>query len=109
MPEQDYQTWQINVLNELHRVTKFGGSVFYNHKLRWVDGEMFHPYEWLSKTNWRIKQEIIWDRTLAANVRGWRFWQIDERIYWLYKPKGNHLVGQELESRHAKMSSIWRI
>jgi len=107
-PENDYQSWQITVLDELFRVTKPGGSLFYNHKIRWVDGQLFHPVNWVSKTNWTFRQEIIWDRSIAANLRGWRFYQIDERIYWLYKPINQHLIGKELESRHAKMSSIWR-
>lgn len=109
MPEKQYQSWQIKVLEELYRVTKPGGSVFYNHKIRWVKGKLLHPFSWVALTQWTMRQEIIWDRILAANVRGWRFWQVDERIYWLYKPINNHLVGQELESNHAKVSSIWRI
>lgn len=109
MSEDDYQAWQIDVLNELHRVTKPGGSLFYNHKIRWVKGKLLHPYDWISRSIWDMRQEIIWDRILAGNVRGWRFWQVEEHIYWLYKPIGNHLVGDELESRHAKMGSIWQI
>lgn len=109
MSEKKYQEWQIDVLNELHRITKPGGSAFYNHKIRWSKGKLIHPFEWISKSDWNIRQEIIWDRTLAANIRGWRFWQQEEQIYWLYKPIGNHLVGEELESRHAKMGSIWQI
>jgi len=109
MPEREYQAWQIEVLNELVRVTKPGGSVFYNHKIRWIRGKLLHPYDWVSKSRWTIRQEIVWDRTIAANVRGWRFWQVDERIYWLYKPIDDHFVGQELESRHAKATSIWRM
>jgi modification methylase len=108
MVEKRYQEWQINVLNELHRITKLGGSLFYNHKIRWKKGKLIHPYEWISKSDWVLRQEIVWDRTLAANIRGWRFWQQEEHIYWLYKPIGNHLVGKELESRHAKMGSIWQ-
>ena len=107
--EPEYQEWQVDVLDELYRVTKPGGSLFYNHKTRWIDGTMIHPLQWILNSSWHLRQEIIWDRILAANVRGWRFWQVDERVYWLYKPINNHLVGQELESRHAKMSSIWRI
>jgi DNA modification methylase len=109
MPEDKYQTWQIEVLNELFRITKPGGSLFYNHKHRWIDGSFLNPFTWISKTNWTIKQEIVWDRAIAANMRGWRYWQVDERIYWLYKPNGNYLIGSELESKHAKLSSIWRI
>lgn len=108
LDELEYQDNQIDVLNELYRVIKEGGSFFYNHKIRWEKGEMIHPYSWLSKTNWVIRQEIIWDRTIAANIRGWRFWQIDERIYWLYKPKDKNLIGEELLSKHALMTSIWR-
>jgi site-specific DNA-methyltransferase (adenine-specific) len=109
LDEPDYQGRQIAVLEELYRVTKPGGSLFYNHKLRWDDGELIHPLKWLSKSTWTVKQEIIWDRQIAANMRGWRFWQVDERIYWLYKPINNYLIGEELKSCHAKLSSIWRI
>ena len=64
--------------------------------------------EWLIKTDWQPKQEIIWDRYISAQLRGWRFWQVDERIYWLYKPLDeNQKVGKELKSKHARMSSIW--
>ena len=69
---------------------------------------MIHPIAWLLRTKWVIKQEIIWDRMIAANIRGWRFWQVDERIYWLYKPIGNNKIGIELESKHALLTSIWR-
>ena len=109
MPEAYYQAWQIDVLNELLRVTKPGGSLFYNHKIRWDKGNLIHPYTWISDSDWSLRQEIIWDRGLAGNLRGWRFLQIDERIYWLYRPIGTHIVGEELESRHAKTSSIWKL
>jgi modification methylase len=106
--EEEYQEDQISVLNEIFRITKDGGSFFYNHKTRWEKGEMRHPIEWLKKTKWVVKQEIIWDRTIAANIRGWRFWQVDERIYWLYKGIGFDKIGKELESKHALLTSLWR-
>jgi len=106
--EEVYQEQQVQVLDEIFRVTKPGGSFFYNHKTRWVRGKMLHPMEWLQKTKWTIKQEIIWDRMIAANIRGWRFWQIDERIYWLYKPIDGNKIGKELKSKHALLTSIWR-
>jgi len=108
-PEDLYQQEQILMLNEVFRITKPGGCFFYNHKIRWEKGTLLHPISWLSKSDWTIKQEIIWDRMIAANIRGWRFWQVEERIYWLYKPIKSHLIGKELESRHAKLTSIWRI
>lgn len=106
--ETNYQQNQIDVLNELYRIIKPGGSFFYNHKIRWDKGNMFHPMAWLMKTNWTIRQEIIWDRMIAANIRGWRFWQVDERIYWLYKPIDNNKIGKELLSKHSLLTSIWR-
>ena len=108
LPEEEYQRIQVEVLNELYRVIKPGGSFFYNHKVRWERGKMIHPMDWLRRTKWVIRQEIIWDRMIAANIRGWRFWQVEERIYWLYKPEGNNLIGRELKSRHALLTSIWR-
>jgi len=108
LPEPVYQENQISVLNELHRVTKPGGSFFYNHKIRWERGIMLHPMDWLRKTSWVVKQELIWDRLIAANIRGWRFWQVEERIYWLYKPIDKHYIGEELKSKHALLTSIWR-
>src|SRR3989338_3622259 len=95
--EEEYQQNQIDVLNEIFRVTKAGGSFFYNHKNRWEKGTMHHPFQWLIKTDWTIKQEIVWDRMIAANIRGWRFWQVDEKIYWLYKPKGAEKKGVVLD------------
>lgn len=107
--EEHYHEEQIKVLDEIYRITKEGGAFFYNHKTRWVQGKMIHPMEWLLKTKWVIRQEIIWDRMIAANIRGWRFWQVEERIYWLYKPIKDNKIGRELESKHALLTSIWRM
>lgn len=108
LPEDLYQKYQIAVLDEIFRIIKPGGSFFYNHKIRWERGKLLHPMDWLRKTKWVIRQEIIWDRMIAANIRGWRFWQVEERIYWLYKPQGNNLIGKELKPQHALLTSIWR-
>ena len=108
LPEEKYQEIQVDVLNELYRIIKPGGSFFYNHKIRWERGVMLHPMDWLRKTKWVIRQEIIWDRMIAANIRGWRFWQVEERLYWLYNPEGKSLIGKELKSKHALLTSIWR-
>ena len=109
LDEETYQKNQIEVLNEIFRIIKEGGSFFYNHKIRWDKGNLLHPYNWLKKTFWCIRQEIIWNRQIAGNIRGWRFWQIEERIYWLYKPIKKNKIGKELESRHALLTSIWNI
>lgn len=84
MPENDYQESQIAILNELHRVTKHGGSLLYNHKNRIRDGCQITPYKWLFRTKWDIKQELVWFNR-SQNFDKCRFYPMTERIYWLSK------------------------
>lgn len=110
--EAEYRAVQTAVLDELYRVIRPGGSLFYNHKLRWEGGRLLHPYEWVSRTRWVLRQEIVWNRRIAGNIRGWRFWPVDERVYWLYKPRRGEEerpVGEELHPRHARLTSVWEI
>lgn len=107
LPENVYQEQQVDVLNELYRVIKPGGSFFYNHKVRHLKGIATHPMEWIPKSDWHLRQEIIWNRSGPIEVGGYRFYQIDERIYWLYKPLNGNVIGTKLESKHAKMNSVW--
>ncbi|MCS7318158.1 MAG: site-specific DNA-methyltransferase [Candidatus Dojkabacteria bacterium] len=104
MSEEDYQKWQIEVLNEIYRILKPNGALFYNHKVRYDDGNMIHPVIFLVKSKFIIWQEIIWNRAITGNIRGWRFWNIDERIYWLVKQKPKELI-----QNYAQMTSIWNI
>jgi len=103
MEENEYQDWQIKVINEMWRVAKDGASFFYNHKVRHAAGSIIHPMDWLRKTLWDIRQEIIWDRGSTHNHSSTLFWQQDERIYWLTKgtPK--------IDSRTIGIPSVWRI
>jgi len=84
LPEDQYQSNQIDFLNELYRATKQGGSVMYNHKNRIRNGKQISPYEWLLKTEWTIKQEIVWFNG-SQNFDKCRFYPMTERIYWLSK------------------------
>ena len=84
MPEEEYQKNQINTLNELCRVTKHGGSLMYNHKNRIKNGKQITPYEWLLKTDWTLKQEVVWFNG-SQNFDKCRFYPMTERIYWLSK------------------------
>jgi modification methylase len=84
LPENEYQKEQINVLNEIYRLTKNNGSILYNHKNRIKNGIQITPYEWLLKTNWIIKQEIVWLNG-SQNFDKIRFYPMTERIYWLAK------------------------
>ena len=84
LPEQEYQTQQIQVLNECFRILKSTGSIIYNHKNRIKNGKQITPYEWLLKTNFIIKQEIVWINR-SQNFDKIRFYPFTERLYWLAK------------------------
>tara|TARA_R110000868_G_C10661230_1_gene745850 strand:+ start:53 stop:760 length:708 start_codon:yes stop_codon:yes gene_type:complete len=84
IPEEEYQQQQIKVLNEIYRITKQGGSLMYNHKNRIKNGKQITPYEWLLKTDWTLKQEVVWFNR-SQNFDKCRFYPMTERIYWLSK------------------------
>lgn len=83
-PEEEYQNWQIEVLTELLRITKLNGSLFYNHKNRIKNDLLISPLLWIWKTNWLLKQEIVWWNG-SQNFDPIRFYPHTERIYWLVK------------------------
>ena len=86
LPEEEYQRWQIEVLDEAYRITKDNGSILYNHKNRIKNGVQITPYEWLLKTKWIVKQELVWFNR-SQNFDKIRFYPMTERIYWLAKSK----------------------
>src|SRR3990167_8089000 len=90
LPEKEYQEQQIRVLNELWRITKSTGSLFYNHKNRIKNGLSIIPYEWIFRSNWFIKQELIWFNG-SQNFDKIRFYPMTERVYWLVKDKNTQL------------------
>ena len=90
LPEEEYQEWQIDVLNECCRVLKSDGSMFYNHKNRIKKKVMITPYEWILKSNFILKQELVWFNG-SQNFDKCRFYPMTERVYWLVKDKGTQL------------------
>jgi site-specific DNA-methyltransferase (adenine-specific) len=93
LPEPEYREWQSLILGELYRVTKDGGSCFYNHKCRWRDGVLLHPIDIVRDSPWEIRQEIIWRRDGSPTMNARMFAPCDERIYWLRK--GRHHWNQD--------------
>lgn len=84
MPEAEYQIWQTAILNECYRILKDSGSLWYNHKNRIKNGVQITPYSWLLKTDFTVKQEIIWFNR-SQNFDKIRFYPMTERLYWLSK------------------------
>lgn len=93
MPEELYQEWQIKVLNECYRVLKKDGSMFYNHKPRIKNGITIHPLQFVLKSNFILKQEIVW-KNRSQNFDKIRFYPMSERIYWLVKDSKTKLFNE---------------
>ena len=87
MPEEEYQQWQVDIINECLRVLKDDGSLFYNHKDRIVVGKgyVINPMEWISKSDAMVRQIIVWDRKRGVNYNTCRYTPSNEYIYWLTK------------------------
>jgi len=84
LPEEQYQKQQIQFLNECFRILKEHGSIIYNHKNRIKNGIQITPYQWILKSNFIIKQEIVWINR-SQNFDKIRFYPFTERLYWLTK------------------------
>jgi modification methylase len=84
LPEAEYQEQQLQFLNECFKVLKETGSLIYNHKNRIRKGIQLSPYEWIFKSNFIVKQEIVWVNR-SQNFDKMRFYPFTERLYWLTK------------------------
>ena len=104
LPEDEYQEQQIELLNILFDKTKEGGSLFYNHKVRYFRGDAISPWAWLTKTKWNIREEIVWNRGSGPEISGYRFIQTDERIFWLCKGSKH----PRLPRKCAEWTSVWK-
>jgi modification methylase len=107
MLEDEYHLWQIEILNEVQRVLKPGGSFFYNHKNRRYDKKEYSPFEWISKCNLNLYQTIIWDRKRDVNNSKYFFQPVYELIFWF--TKDNKKSPKFFKNRLKQQKSIWRI
>jgi len=104
LPEEDYQQWQIQLVNELYRVIKPTGSIFYNHKIRRWKGVLYHPWDFLSQTDAKLYQQITWNRSNSSNVRKEYLLPTTEHIYWFRKEKPK-VFKSEVEHK----TEVWNI
>lgn len=107
MVESEYQEWQINILNELHRILKEDGSVFYNHKIRIAQHKASHPLEWILKSNLNFRQQIIWDRGSTPTLAPIRYLPTTELIFWLTKSAIQPSFKRDKTS--TMKGEVWRI
>jgi site-specific DNA-methyltransferase (adenine-specific) len=104
MHPDDYVTNQMNVLNQLIRVIKSTGSIFYNH----ID--IFHKHRTIHPSyvyNYPLKQIIVWDRGNTPKLDKSYFLPTTEYFFWIKKTKDAIPYFDRTQSVHKK--NIWRI
>jgi len=87
MPEEMYRTWMVNVIDEMVRVIKSNGSIFFNHKPRRFKNQAYLPTDFISRSKAKLYQLIIWDRRNSPNIRADILVPCTEHVYWLCKDK----------------------
>ncbi|MBI2600450.1 site-specific DNA-methyltransferase [Candidatus Daviesbacteria bacterium] len=109
MPHDLYATWQRKCLEEMMRLLKDDGAIFYNHKWRVQDGLLQDRQDIVS--GFPVRQIIIWHRNGGINFNRGYFLPTYEVIYLIAKknfklaPKANAYgdvwdIGQDLNNPH---------
>lgn len=104
LSEEDYHTWMVNVLNEMMRIIKPDGSIFFNHKPRRHRNKVHLPTDFICESNLKIYQMIIWNRLSSPNIRKDVLLPCTEHIYWLTKGKPKVRKSQIPKEYH---SEVW--
>ena len=101
--DDEYAAWMIDVLNELHRIIKPDGSVFFNHKVVLRDCRGHFP-KWVLESRLSLYQMIVWNRMCSSNMRSETLYPTYELIFWLVKGKPKVFKSQ---AKHK--NDIWDI
>ena len=106
MDETAYVKWQAEIAARIGTATVPGGSMFYNHKLRYRDKVVFHPLD-IVRTfpGWSFRQELIWARNGSTTLNAQMFAPNDERIYWMTRDGADHRWNQMA----ASWLTVWRM
>lgn len=100
----EYIQQQTQVLNELVRVIKPTGSIFYNH----ID--IFHKHNTIHPSyvyNFNVKQVIVWDRGNTPKLDKSYFLPTTEWLFWIKKDWNAIPYFDKSKCEHKK--NIWRI
>ena len=106
MPEEEYQQWQIKIINECKRVLTPDGSMFYNHKNRRVNCKEHTPHDWLLHTDINLYQTIIWNRNQSPAIFNTFLMPTYEYVFWLTKERKTPKIYRE---RLDTIKDIWNI
>lgn len=106
LPEDEYQLWQIEILDECQRVLKPSGSMFYNHKNRRVNCKEYTPHDWITKSKLNLYQTIIWNRNQSPSIFNTFLLPTYEYVFWLTKDRKTPKVYRD---RLETIKDIWNI
>lgn len=81
----EYIAWQQEVLAECWRCLPEYGAIYYNHKPRILDGELFDPIVCVPD-KCSIRQRIIWRRAGGVNFNPTYYLPTHEYVYVIAKP-----------------------
>lgn len=87
MPHAEYVAWQADVLRACWRVLAPAGAIFYNHKVRILDGQAIFPLDYVpADLRPYVRQEIIWARAGGINFSPAFYLPTHERILVIARP-----------------------
>ena len=99
MPHEEYAKWQRDCLEEMFRLIKDDGAIFYNHKWRVQDGLLQDRQDIVS--GFPVRQIIIWKRKGGINFNPGYFLPTYEVIYMIAKP------GFKLSPKSNAYGDVW--
>lgn len=103
MSPLDYEKWQKEVISECIRILKPSGSLFYNHKDIIYKG-LIVPPKWVY--DFKVRQQIIWDRQSSCMIDPHYFMPANEWIYWIVKDEKKVFFDK---SQSIFRTNIWRM
>jgi modification methylase len=101
MPHDQYVAWQRKCLEEMMRLLKDDGAIFYNHKWRVQNGLLQDRQDIVS--DFPVRQIIIWHRNGGINFNKGYFLPTYEVIYLIAKKKF------KLASKANAWGDVWDI
>jgi modification methylase len=101
MPYDEYISWQKECLNEMYRLIKPTGAIYYNHKPRVQAGEW--QSRWEIVADMKVRQCIIWKRAGGLNFNPGYYVPVHEYIFLI--PKKDFKLSVEGMS----LSDVWSI
>jgi modification methylase len=84
MPDNEYMAWQHETLRECWRIIRPDGAIFYNHRPRIQDGQVWTRFD-LIPDGLKLRQLIVWKRPKGHNFNKGYYVPSFEWIFLLAK------------------------